>query len=88
MERVVMNWTGCDLIEVVPGKMSGTPVFRGTRLPADTVVDHIDDYMDRGMTLDMAIRETLDSFPGVPRGAAGVRALLAFRDERERVLAR
>jgi hypothetical protein len=28
-----IDWTECALIEIVPGKMSGQPVLRGTRLP-------------------------------------------------------
>jgi uncharacterized protein (DUF433 family) len=27
-----MNWTDCPIIEQIPGKMSGAPVLRGTRL--------------------------------------------------------
>ena len=75
-----MDWSECDLIESVPGKVSGAPVFKGTRLPADTVVDNVDAYMWDGLSLDEAIAETLESFPGVPGGVAGVLAVLAYRD--------
>ena len=76
-------WAGCDVIEIVPGKVSGAPVFKGTRLPADTIVDNVDAYMEEGMTLDEAIRATLDDFPGVPDEEAGARAVLAYRDAHE-----
>ncbi|HEY0797127.1 MAG TPA: DUF433 domain-containing protein [Acidisarcina sp.] len=33
-----MDWTGCELVEVVPGKMSGAPVIKGTRVTPGTVV--------------------------------------------------
>jgi uncharacterized protein (DUF433 family) len=33
-----MDWTRCDLIEIVPGKMSGAPVIKGTRVTPETVV--------------------------------------------------
>jgi uncharacterized protein (DUF433 family) len=33
-----IDWTGCDLVERRPGKVSGRPVIRGTRILADTVV--------------------------------------------------
>jgi len=33
-----MDWTQCDLIEVVPGKMSGAPVIKGTRVTPETIV--------------------------------------------------
>ena len=35
-----MDWSGCDLVEVVPGKVSGVPVLRGSRVPADQVFDN------------------------------------------------
>ena len=38
-----MNWSGCDLVEVVPGKVSGVPLIRGTRVPADQVIESLDD---------------------------------------------
>jgi uncharacterized protein (DUF433 family) len=35
-----MNWTDCDAIEVVPGKMAGQPVIRGTRVrPEDLLIN-------------------------------------------------
>ena len=36
----VMDWTECPLVEVVPGKVSGVPLLKGTRLPADTVLSN------------------------------------------------
>jgi uncharacterized protein (DUF433 family) len=42
--------------------VSGTPVFRGTRVPVQTLFDYIAD----GNTLD----EFLDNFPTVPRSDA------------------
>lgn len=35
-----MDWTDCPLVEVVPGKVSGVPILKGTRLPADTIVEN------------------------------------------------
>ena len=37
-----MDWSGCDIIEVVPGKVSGLPVIRGSRVPADQVLENHD----------------------------------------------
>lgn len=35
-----MNWTDCSAIEAVPGKVSGMPVIRGTRVrPEDLLVN-------------------------------------------------
>ena len=46
-------------IIVDPEIMSGTPVFAGTRVPVDTLINYILD----GVTLD----EFLDNFPTVTR---------------------
>jgi uncharacterized protein (DUF433 family) len=40
MEAMV-DWTGCELVECVPGKMSGAPVVVGTRVPPETFVEGI-----------------------------------------------
>jgi len=45
-----------------PEILAGTPVFRGTRVPVDSLID----YLEGGDTLD----EFLNSFPAVTRKAA------------------
>lgn len=45
-----------------PDILGGTPVFRGTRVPVQTLLD----YLEGGETLD----EFLDGFPGVSREQA------------------
>ena len=37
-----MDWSGCEMVEVVPGKVSGLPVLRGSRVPADQVLENHD----------------------------------------------
>ena len=37
-----MDWSGCEMVEVVPGKVSGLPVMRGSRVPADQVLENHD----------------------------------------------
>jgi uncharacterized protein (DUF433 family) len=44
-----------------PDILGGTPVFRGTRVPFQSLLD----YLERGQTLD----EFLDDFPTVSREA-------------------
>jgi uncharacterized protein (DUF433 family) len=34
------DWSKCDLVEVDPGRVSGQPVLKGTRMPVDTIVDN------------------------------------------------
>ena len=51
-----------ELIEVDPEKMSGTPVFTGTRVP----IDHLFDYLKAGDSLDTFLTD----FPTVKREQA------------------
>jgi uncharacterized protein (DUF433 family) len=34
-----MNWNGCESVETVPGKVSGVPIIKGSRVQADTVLE-------------------------------------------------
>jgi len=34
-----VDWSDCDLVEVVQGKVSGVPLIKGSRVPADTVAE-------------------------------------------------
>ena len=47
-----IDWTGCELVERVPGKVSGRPIVRGTRIMADTIVQ------------DAALGSTQEEIPG------------------------
>jgi len=40
MEKV--DWSECPLVEVKPGVQGGAAVLRGTRMPADAIVDNFD----------------------------------------------
>ncbi len=35
-----IDWSGCPVVESVPGRLSGVPVLKGTRLAADNVADN------------------------------------------------
>jgi uncharacterized protein (DUF433 family) len=35
-----MDWTGCEVVEVVPGKVSGVPILKGSRVQADAVLQN------------------------------------------------
>ena len=50
------------VIEIDPHKVSGVPLFAGTRVP----IKNLFDYLEGGDTLD----EFLDDFPTVTREAA------------------
>lgn len=48
-----------DVINIDPEILGGTPVFRGTRVPIETLFDHL----ESGITIDAF----LDDFPSVTR---------------------
>jgi uncharacterized protein (DUF433 family) len=54
-----MDWSGCDLVERVPGKYSGAPVLRGTRIPPEAIVGNY----DAGLSVD----EVAENDPTVSR---------------------
>jgi len=60
-----------ELIDRNPERMSGTPVFSGTRVP----IKHLFDYLEGGESLE----EFLDQFPTVSREQA-VAVLSASRE--------
>ena len=37
-----VDWSKCPLVETTPGVQSGAPVLRGTRMPANAIVDNFD----------------------------------------------
>jgi uncharacterized protein (DUF433 family) len=45
---MALDWSQCAAVESVPGRVSGAWVFRGTRLPVDTVFENLAD----GMTIE------------------------------------
>ena len=53
---------GDEVIVKDPDVLGGTPVFRGTRVPFQALLD----YLEGGQTLD----EFIDDFPTVTREAA------------------
>ena len=34
-----MDWSGCDIVEMIPGKVSGVPLVKNTRVPAETIAE-------------------------------------------------
>jgi uncharacterized protein (DUF433 family) len=35
-----MDWSECPYVEVIPGKVSGVPLVRNSRVPADLVLEN------------------------------------------------
>lgn len=38
-----LDWSQCQAVESIPGKVSGAWVFKGTRLPVATVIENLED---------------------------------------------
>lgn len=63
-----IDWLACELIEQVPGKMSGRPVLRGTRILPDSIInsyylgDSIDEIHQGFPTLSIAQIQRVISF--------------------------
>jgi uncharacterized protein (DUF433 family) len=45
---MALDWSQCDAVESVPGKVSGAWVFRGTRIPVASIFENLED----GLTVD------------------------------------
>jgi uncharacterized protein (DUF433 family) len=71
---LALDWTQCELIECVPGKMSGRPVVRGTRIMPEAIVGSYDlgetiEELQQGFpTLTLAQIERLIEFAHARRG--------------------
>ena len=69
-----IDWMACELIEQVPGKVSGRPVVRGTRILPDPIVnsydlgDSIDEIHEGFPTLSVAQIKRLIDFARSQRG--------------------
>ena len=63
-----MTTAKLPLITSTPDVLGGTPVFRGTRVPVQTLIE----YLEGGQTID----EFLDGFPTVTR-----EQVIAFLEE-------
>ena len=40
-----MDWTHCPVVESDPEKLGGTPILKGSRMPADGIVENFRDGM-------------------------------------------
>ena len=50
-----LDWSQCPAVESIPGKVSGAWVFKGTRMPVQTVFENL----EAGMSID-EITEVFD----------------------------
>ena len=57
MEEI--DWTGHDDVEMIPGKVSGALLVKGTRIPVQAVLDNAED----GFTAEEIVAEIYPSLP-------------------------
>lgn len=76
-----VDWSECPLVEVVPGKVSGAPLLRNTRLPVEAITGNYDAFRDEGLSPAAAIAETLDCYPEA--GIEAIKAILDYRAAHE-----
>ncbi len=72
-----MDWSACDLVEVVPGKVWGRPVVKGTRIPADVIVSNFE--------AGSPVEEIAENYPSL--SSAQIVALLSFARMRHPITA-
>lgn len=41
-KMAILDWSQCPAVESIPGKVSGAWVFRGTRMPVQTVFENLE----------------------------------------------
>ena len=77
-----IDWTGCELVEQVPGKVSGAPLLKNTRLPVEAILENYDAFVDiEGLSPDVALAETLDCYPEA--GLENIKTLLRYRAQHQ-----
>jgi uncharacterized protein (DUF433 family) len=64
----VIDWTACELIERIPGKVSGRPIVRGTRILPDAIVNSYD--------MGETVEDLHEGFPAL--SVAQIRRLVEF----------
>jgi len=72
-----VDWSECPLVEVIPGRVSGAPLLKNTRLPVEAVTGNYDAFRAEGLSPDAAIAETLDCYPET--SVEAIHALLDYR---------
>lgn len=66
-ESPVIDWKGCPLVESVPGKVSGVPILKHTRVQADSIVENYES--------GSPVKEIADNFD-IPEKT--IRAILSY----------
>jgi len=76
-----IDWSDCPWVEIIPGKVSGAPLLKNTRLPVDATTGNYDAFRDEGLSPEAAIAETLDCYPEA--GIEAIKSILNYRAEHQ-----
>ena len=71
----VLDWSQCQAVESVPGRVSGAWVLRGTRMPVKTLFENIE--------AGMSIEEVMEQFPVTREEIDALMAFVARSLEKE-----
>jgi uncharacterized protein (DUF433 family) len=71
-----MDWLECSEVDVVPGKQGGVPLIKGTRIPAQQIIEEHD--------LGSPVEEIAENYPSITRGQ--INTLIAFARAHQPVL--
>ena len=77
IRMATVDWSECPLVEVIPGKVSGAPLLKNTRLPVEAITGNYDAFRAEGLSREAAIAETLDCYPET--SVEAIKALLDYR---------
>lgn len=72
-KNTAVNWDECDLVERIPGKQDGVPLVKGTRVPADQIVEEF--------RLGSSVTDIARNYPSLTREE--IDGLIAFDKKRK-----
>jgi uncharacterized protein (DUF433 family) len=70
-----LDWSRCDAVESIPGKVSGAWVLRGTRTPVKVLFENLE--------AGMSIEEVIEQFPVTREQIDSLMAFVARSLEKE-----
>lgn len=76
-----VDWNRYNLVEVIPGKVSGAPLLIGTRIPVSALVENYEAFLEDGDSAEKAFAETLECYPSA--GEDRLRAVLAYYESHQ-----
>lgn len=71
-----MDWNNCELVERIPGKQGGVPLVKGTRIPADQIVEEHE--------LGSPIEEIVENYPSLTHDT--ICCLIAFAEHESQLV--